>query len=128
MSRIIRDQNKILDPSTDHNQIMLQIKIIYALRILRLVIIILILSYFIGTLFFALSKHTTFSEDDYTFYNEYEMHSLSDNENLIRMIYFAITTLTTIGFGDFNPKSEIERITTIAILLAGVVCFSFIMG
>ena len=56
------------------------------------------------------------------------MRDLTDMENLIRMIYFAITTLTTIGFGDFNPKSEVERIATTLILLAGVCCFSFIMN
>lgn len=89
---------------------------------------ILILAYFIGTLFFVLSKHTTYSPDDFTFYNYYGLNELSDNENLIRVIYFAITTLTTIGFGDFNPKSEIERIATTLILLAGVCCFSYIMG
>ena len=128
LSRIIHNTHKIRDPSTDHNQIMVQIKIMYAYRIFRLVTTILILAYFIGTLFFCLSKHTTYSEDDFTFYNEYGMAELTDLENLIRMIYFAITTLTTIGFGDFNPKSEVERIATTAILLAGVCCFSFIMG
>ena len=38
------------------------------------------------------------------------------------------TTLTTIGFGDFNPKSEIERAIMTVILLIGVACMSFIMG
>lgn len=128
LSRIIHNTTKIKDPSTDHNQIMLQIKIMYAFRIFRLVTTILILAYFIGTLFFCLSKHTTNSRDDYTFYNEYGMYDLSESENLIRVVYFAITTLTTIGFGDFNPKSEVERIATTLILLAGVCCFSYIMG
>jgi hypothetical protein len=128
LSMIINNPNKIKDPSTDHNQIMLQIKIMYAFKIFRLVTTILILAYFIGTLFFCLSKHTTYSKDDFTFYNEYGMGQLSESDNLIRMIYFAITTLTTIGFGDFNPKSEIERIATTLILLAGVCCFSYIMN
>ena len=38
------------------------------------------------------------------------------------------TTLSTVGFGDFNPKSEIERIMMTFILLVGVACFSYIMG
>ena len=44
------------------------------------------------------------------------------------MVYFIFTTLSTVGFGDYNPKSEIERIVTTVILLVGVACFSYIMG
>jgi hypothetical protein len=40
----------------------------------------------------------------------------------------AFTTLSTVGFGDFNPKSEVERIVTTFILLVGVATFSYIMG
>ena len=38
------------------------------------------------------------------------------------------TTLSTVGFGDFNPKSEIERTIMTFILLIGVACFSYIMS
>ena len=44
------------------------------------------------------------------------------------MIYFALTTLSTIGFGDFTPVSSLERSTAAFILLFGVAIFSFIMG
>jgi hypothetical protein len=44
------------------------------------------------------------------------------------VVYYAFTTLSTVGFGDFNPKSEIERIVASVILLFGVSIFSFIMG
>lgn len=43
-------------------------------------------------------------------------------------MYFAFTTLSTVGFGDYHPKSEWERIVTTFILLIGVACFSYIMG
>lgn len=39
-----------------------------------------------------------------------------------------LTTLTTVGFGDYNPKSEMERIIMTFILLIGVACFSWIMS
>jgi len=47
---------------------------------------------------------------------------------LINEIYYAITTLTTIGYGDFHPVSQIERSIAAFILLWGVTIFSFIMG
>jgi hypothetical protein len=48
-------------------------------------------------------------------------------ENLVIVLYFSFTTLSTVGFGDYNPKSEMERIITAFILLIGVACFSYIM-
>ena len=43
-------------------------------------------------------------------------------------MYYSFTSLTTVGFGDFNPRSEFERIFCSAILLFGVAIFSYIMG
>lgn len=100
----------------------------YILRVVSLLLALLSLSYFVGMLFFIISKYSTINEDDFTFYNYYGMKELGDMDNLIRVVYFSFTTLSTIGLGDFNPKSEIERFMTIFILLFGVVCFSYIMN
>jgi potassium voltage-gated channel Eag-related subfamily H protein 8 len=47
---------------------------------------------------------------------------------LIACMYFAFTSLSTVGFGDFNPRGDIERILCAFILLFGVAIFSYIMG
>jgi hypothetical protein len=47
---------------------------------------------------------------------------------MVKVFYFAITTLSTIGFGDFHPVSIFERVVASPILLFGVSVFSFIMG
>ena len=44
------------------------------------------------------------------------------------MVYFAFTSLSTVGFGDFHPKSDFERLLCAMILLFGVAIFSYIMG
>jgi hypothetical protein len=44
------------------------------------------------------------------------------------MVYFAFTSLSTVGFGDFNPRSNVERLFTSVVLLLGVSVFSYIMG
>jgi hypothetical protein len=46
----------------------------------------------------------------------------------VKVFYFAITTLSTIGFGDFHPVSVLERGIAAFVLLIGVAVFSFIMG
>ena len=42
--------------------------------------------------------------------------------------YYALTTLTTIGFGDFYPVTEQERIVIAFLFLFGVSIFSYFMG
>lgn len=42
--------------------------------------------------------------------------------------YYAFTSLSTVGFGDFHPKSNFERIICSVILLFGVMIFSYIIG
>lgn len=44
------------------------------------------------------------------------------------MIYFAFTTMSTVGFGDFSPRSNLERMVGSFLLLLGVAIFSFILG
>ena len=44
------------------------------------------------------------------------------------VIYFAFTTLSTVGFGDYVPRSDEERIFVAILLLSGVATFSYVMG
>jgi hypothetical protein len=52
----------------------------------------------------------------------------TDARVTIIMMYFAFTSLSTVGFGDFNPRSNSERLFCAFILLFGVAIFSYIMG
>ena len=47
---------------------------------------------------------------------------------MLRMWYFALTTLSTVGYGDYSPISSPERIIGAMILLAGVAIFSIFQG
>jgi hypothetical protein len=47
---------------------------------------------------------------------------------MIKLNYFSITTLSTVGFGDFDPKSSIERLYMAFGMLLGVAIFSSILG
>ena len=46
----------------------------------------------------------------------------------IKMTYYTFTTLSTVGFGDYHPRGNIERMIGAFILLGGVAIFSLIMG
>lgn len=47
---------------------------------------------------------------------------------ILKLVYFTFTTLSTVGFGDFSPKSNIERMILAFGMLMGVAIFSVIMG
>ena len=49
-------------------------------------------------------------------------------ESMLIFFYFSFTSLTTIGLGDFTPRSNAERIFIAIGLLFGVSVFSYIMG
>lgn len=47
---------------------------------------------------------------------------------MVILTYFAFTSLSTVGFGDYHPRSDLERVFCAFILLFGVAIFSYIMG
>jgi len=42
--------------------------------------------------------------------------------------YFALTTMTSVGYGDINTKNNTERLYVIALELAGAIIFASIIG
>ena len=84
------------------------------------------------TVFFFMSKNLN-SQEDYdnenTFYNQHGFIDIEDpNEQLVKVCYFLLTTLSTVGYGDLYPISKAEQIITLIIMMGGVGFFSFIMG
>ena len=47
---------------------------------------------------------------------------------MVIAVYFAFTSLSTVGFGDFCPRSDLERALGSIMLLFGVSIFSMAMG
>ena len=39
-----------------------------------------------------------------------------------------LTTLSTVGFGDFYPKSDVERLFISMIMLSGIIIFNIFMS
>ena len=48
--------------------------------------------------------------------------------NTVVLMYYAFTSLSTVGFGDYHPRSDEERAICAIILLLGVAIFSYFMG
>lgn len=62
------------------------------------------------------------------FLESYGMTQKTNMQNSIAMQYYALTTLSTVGFGDYHPKSNLERLIICTIFLGGLIIFSLITG
>ena len=49
----------------------------YIIKVVRLILLILVLSYFLGTIWYIITKVTTYNDDDFTFYNEYGLKDMN---------------------------------------------------
>jgi hypothetical protein len=47
---------------------------------------------------------------------------------IVKLMYFFLTTLSTVGYGDFYPSSISEKIVGIFIEIVGVTIFSILMN
>ena len=172
LDQIIKENPELADNmDIDNNNISLLIMISNALKIFRLVIIILSISYFLGFAWFIICQEFFESQEKYyedqreNYEDDYEWETFLNTQNLVtfygthadsyvfkydvdkdlpsfnndinmqkdlvnslKVVYFAFTSLSTVGFGDFHPKSDIERLLCAFILLFGVAIFSYIMG
>lgn len=103
----------------------------YVYRIFRLVIIAFFITYFIGCFWYMISDNLN-SEYDVknrrTFVTYFDLDGISNWRKLIISCYYTLTTLATVGYGDFYPVSDMERLIAVFLMLCGVAFFSYIMG
>lgn len=65
-------------------------------------------------------------EDQFIIY--FGLNEMSPGDITILVTYYMFTSLSTVGFGDYHPRSNFERIYCSLVLLFGVAIFSYIMG
>ena len=124
----------------DNNNIEEILIISYILKIFKLVVVIMNITYLIGMFWQILCEFiadfymdiddlvTYDGDDNDTFILTNSLQLNSSEKNLVTQMYFAFTSLSTVGFGDFHPRSNTERLVGAFILLFGVAIFSYIMG
>lgn len=116
----------------DDQWIVQQYFILYVYNICRLIIIAIMITYFIGCIIFFISSELNSKEDveeGKTFILRFNLNQYeSDRERVVVCCYFALTMLATVGYGDYYPISDREKVASVIIMLACVAIFSFIMS
>ena len=138
------------DIDEDHNKILQIVAIKYLIQNTRLLFLVFILTAMLGLITFYIYQmanelhevfmphdtDTTIEEQEEldehleasTFMARFNLLDNKRSENVVIMIYFIFTSLSTVGFGDYYPVGDFERLFTSLILLAGVATFSYIMN
>jgi len=106
--------------------------LMYGYKIFRLIFIAIISTYFVGCLWYLVVKNINTEEDieaGNTFLQTFGIDEIKDTyTKMIISCYFALTTLSTVGYGDLYPISTREMICGINVMMVGIVFFSHIMG
>jgi hypothetical protein len=66
----------------------------------------LIITYFLGCTWWIISDRG--NNTDITFINNFELASETSLRKLVISCYFSLTTLSTVGYGDYYPISNLE--------------------
>lgn len=108
-------------------------------KILQLVSITIIAIYLFGLLWYRFSlswQRKLLPEDNEHFYFVNRFGNFEENfdsfagvsKNIVTLMYFMLTTLSTVGYGDFFPSSIMEKLVGIFIEIVGVTIFSILMN
>ena len=138
--RALNDKTLREDKNEDHIYNYEQILIINSFKIIRQFLRILFIAYYIGQYWFVFAQfyheinyqesndfHVNMSsyihyEDNWSFYE------MNGTRRILINLYFSMTSLSTVGFGDYYPVNNFERLLGAFMLLFGVAVFSYIMG
>ncbi|MEW6201213.1 MAG: ion channel [bacterium] len=92
-------------------------KVVWKITFFRILLIILIAALFTTIFTLIVEKNTTMYATDY---------DKTPIQRFVSGFYYAIITMTTIGYGDYSPKTVTGKIFAIALAMFGIVSISLL--
>ena len=97
------------------------------LNLLNMLLIILILAHWSACVFLIAGLYMSETQgQSWLSYQDYQ--DLSRMEQYVNALYFSITTMCTIGYGDIRPVTSPEYLVVIGLELVAGIFFAYILG
>jgi hypothetical protein len=101
-------------------------KIYNFFNLLQLVIFALIMTHVLAIFFlFVTNLESIYLFESTTWLGYYELDSLDWKNIYCYAVYFSVTTMTTIGYGDFTPKTMTEMVFVIFTMIIASFTFAY---
>lgn len=97
-----------------------------ALRVVKFLVSILLLMHWLACIWFFSAFASGFPADSWA--ARAGVAGSGPMDQYIRSIYWTITTMTTVGYGDITPARSIEYVLSAIIMLMGASLYAFIIG
>lgn len=95
-------------------------------RMFELLLIIFLIDHWIACLWFLIGRLTSPSGESWL--NSDYLQAESPTTQYLYSLYWSITTLTTVGYGDITPTNNVEIIFTFMVMFLGVSLYAFVIG
>ena len=104
-----------------------------AMKFLQLIISLIFIGHLFGCFWNYTSSNFVSAEDEANGFVWYKnpLVDIDDddvNSKYIASLYWAFTTMTTVGYGDVTPQNDAERIYCTVIMVMGATIFGYIVG
>lgn len=113
------------DKLTDRTKLIQMMQAKAILRIIRMSIVVLMFGYVASLVSYLVISNSSSPDGPKSIIYKYGFDELENFDKMKKMVYFTITTISTVGFGDIHPISDLERVVWVIMLLLGNFVFSY---
>lgn len=103
---------------------------VFMYQLFRILILLVLFTYFLACFWYlmAWSQESPVVGDGATWYTTFiEGNDYDKTDKLIVSLYYSLTMLSTVGYGDLYPISNLEKVVGVFCMWIGVAVFSVIM-
>jgi len=120
----------VAKPKVPADRHRLSIYIRYLISFIQIFAALIFTTYVLGAFFFWWAEATENVSNPWNkhFSDFFTMSNPTPLQEMLRSWYFLVTTLSTVGYGDFYATNMLEKVMLIFILLIGISQFSLIVG